>query len=177
MVWGIPGIKEAAGDVAGLWSGVWCPDETCTPSLRVPTLYSGSRTIIGQVAFFFIFFPFQLTLLALALGRNQPEKCLFPASLGRRRGWLVYCSETLLEATLPLPPTSPRVYCSLDIHPSPDGVAASIIGVICLLESHCRNSRGGDQRCRAVALNFLESRLLLSWPGRLDRRPGTWSHL
>lgn len=120
----------------------------------------------------FYFFPFQLTLLALALGRNQPEKCPFPASLGRRRGWLVYCSETLLEATLPLPPTSPRVYCSLDVHPSPDGVAASIIGVICLLESHCRNGRGGDQRCRAVALNFLESRLLLSWPGRLDRRPG-----
>lgn len=89
VVLGIPGIREAAGGIAGLWSGVWCPDKTCTPSLCIPTLYSGSRTIIGQVAFIFIVFPFQMTLLALALGRNQPEKCPFPASLGRRRGWLV----------------------------------------------------------------------------------------
>lgn len=63
VTWGIPGIIEAAGDVAGLWTGVRCPGETCTLSLCVPPFYSGSCNVIGQVALL-LFFPFQLRLLA-----------------------------------------------------------------------------------------------------------------
>lgn len=69
--------------------------------------------------------------------------------------------------------TTWSAYCSLDTHPSPDLVAASFIGVICLLKSCCRNDRGGDQLCRAVILNCIPCGLASAEPaGWLDRAPG-----
>lgn len=55
MVWGIPRIKEAAGDRGGLWRGVWFQMKPAPRASHSDpsSLYSGWRTTIGQVAIFF----------------------------------------------------------------------------------------------------------------------------
>ena len=101
VTWGIPGIIEAAGDVAGLWTGVRCPGETCTLSLCVPPFYSGSCNVIGQVALL-LFFPFQLRLLATR--ESQPwgeihlRNVCWLRHQAEKRCWLVCRSETCLAA-------------------------------------------------------------------------------